>query len=92
MIELGRDLNDDLSACDPMMIEKLVAAASSAMSKTAIPHVTSVSEILSATLTLLDRTLRMVRLAQTPEDRAANTKEVARVLSDMLIEHGSLPN
>lgn len=80
------------SDCDPVMIEKLVAAASSAMSKAAIPHVTTISEILSATLTLLDRSLRMVRLVRSPEDRITNTAEVARALNNLLIDHGKLPN
>jgi len=77
---------------DPHMVEAMANAAAQAMEHTAIPDITTPAEVLSAAFTLLDRTLRGIRRFQSPEDQAANAKEIARVLHEMLIDFGSLPN
>ena len=79
-------------ACDPMMVEQLVRAAAGAMEHASIPDMTTPSELLSATFTLLERTLYAMRKLQAKEDRAYNAKAVAKVLNDMLVDFGSVPN
>lgn len=78
--------------CDPLIVESLVATSMTAMSKAADRGGASPSEVLSALLTLLDRSLRGVRKFQDSADRFKNAKEISRVLNDMIIEHGRVPN
>lgn len=77
---------------DPYVIEDLVRAAQHAMEHSAFAESMTPSEVLSAAFTLLDRSLRTMAKLQSPEDRDTNRKEVAHVLSEMLLEHGSLLN
>lgn len=79
-------------AADPYVVESLVNAATAAMERFSADNATTPSDVISASFTLLDRTLRAVRNLQAPEDLASNTKEVARVLQDFLVDYGSLPN
>lgn len=90
MLNLRHDVRHE--GPDPHMVEALVNAAASAMERASIPDITTATEVLSASFTLLDRTLRAVRHMEQPEDRAHNTKEIARVLQEMLVDFGSLPN
>lgn len=78
--------------CDPEMIEAIVKAARTGMSRAVIPDVTTSSEVLSAVFTLLDRTLRSVRSLQTPEERFENAAEINKVLKELLTDHGHVPN
>lgn len=78
--------------CDPEMIEMLVKAASSGMSKAVIPELTTHSEVLSAAFTFLDRTLRSVRKLQTIDDRFFNATQINKALQDMITDHGHVPN
>ena len=77
---------------DPYVIEDLVKAAQRAMEHSAFAESMTPSEVLSACFTLLDRSLRIMAKLQAPEDRATNTKAVYALLSEMLLEHGTLPN
>ena len=77
---------------DPYVIEDLVNAAQHAMEHSAFAESMSPSEVLSACFTLLDRSLRTMAKLQAPEDRVTNIKAVNHVLSEMLLEHGCLPN
>ena len=77
---------------DPYVIEDLVRAAQKAMEHSAFAESMTPSEVLSACFTLLDRSLRTMSKLQADEDRNTNRKEVAHVLSEMLLEHGSSLN
>lgn len=79
-------------AADPLMVESLVNAATNAMERASIKDITTPSDIISASFTLLDRTLRSMRTLQSPDNRVFNAKEIARVLQDFLVDYGSLPN
>ena len=77
---------------DPYVIEDLVRAAQHAMEHSAFAESMTPSEVLSACFTLLDRSLRTMAKLQAPEDRVTNIRAVNSVLSEMLLEHGCLPN
>lgn len=83
---------DTHNGSDPYMVESLVTAATGAMERASIPDITTYSDILSASFTILDRTLRVVRKMQSPEDQSFNTREIAKVLQEFLVDYGSLPN
>lgn len=78
--------------CDPEMVERLVVGATTGLAQSAIPGATSHEELLSACLTLLDRTLRSVRKLQSPEDRFTTADQVRKVLESMTIDHGHVPS
>lgn len=78
--------------CDPDMIEALIKAASTGMSRAVVPDITTHSEIISAVFTFLDRTLRSMRKVQSPEDRFIIAHEINRALTEMLVDHGHVPN
>ena len=77
---------------NPEIIEDLVRAAQRAMERSLYAESMTPSEVLSAAFTLLDRSLRTMAKLQAPEDCNTNRKEVAHVLSEMLLEHGSSLN
>ncbi len=77
---------------DEEMVERLIVAASHAMERTAIPDITTPGEVASATFLLLDRTLRGIRKLSPPEDRFKNAQEFGRILNELLIDHGKVPN
>ena len=89
MLDLHHNTND---VPDPLMVEALTNAAIQAMERAAIKDITTPAEVMSASFTILDRTLRAFRNLQSPDDRAFNTKEIARVLQGFLVDYGSLPN
>jgi len=74
------------------IVNRLVDAASIAMEKASDFEVTTPSEIISATFTLLDRTLYAMEKLQTAEQRNHNTKLVANMLQEMLVTHGQIPS
>lgn len=76
--------------CDPDTVEALISAAMTAMSRIADKEFASPSEVLSAQITLLDRTLRGIRKHQEPSERFIDVKEINRVLSDLIVDHGRL--
>lgn len=78
--------------CDPTIVEGLVSASMNAMSRAADRGGASPSEVLSALITLLDRSLRGVRKFQDSSDRFHNAREISRALNDLIIEHGRVPN
>ena len=90
MTTIANSIKQD--APDPLMVEALANAAISAMERAAIKDITTPAEVMSASFTILDRTLRAFRNLQGADDRAFNTKEVARVLNEFLVDYGSLPN
>lgn len=92
MVDLRQGINPNYAPCDPEMVEKLIAAASNAMQRTAIPDITTPSEVASATFILLDRTLRGIRKLSPPQDRAGNAREFSRILTELIIDHGKVPN
>lgn len=87
MITLQEDMG-----CDPAVVEGLVATSMNAMSKAADRGGASPSEVLSALLTLLDRSLRGVRKFQDASDRFHNAREISRALNEMIVEHGRVPS
>jgi hypothetical protein len=84
-------LQEDME-CDPLVVEGLVMSTMNSMSKEANKLKASPSEVLSAILTLLDRSLRGVRKFQDASDRFANAKEISRTLNDLLVDHGRVPH
>ncbi len=90
MLTLKHDTFHD--APDPYMVESLVTAATHAMERASIPEITTSSEVLSASLTLLARTLSAIKQMEAPEDRVFNTKEIAKVLQEFIVDFGSIPN
>lgn len=82
----------DPNDCDAWMVEKLVHAAMMGMEQATVPDITTPSEILSASFTMLTRTLEAMKKLQAPEDRDTNTREIARVLGELLVDYGSVPN
>ncbi len=89
-VSLGHILGE--GNCDPDHVRALARAAMNAMEHTADPDLTSVSEVLSACFTVLSWMLQTVQKVQLPEDRLHNTHEIYRILQEMQVEFGSLPN
>ena len=79
-------------SADPIRVEQLVQAIGSAMERACIQDATTAADVLSAIFTTLDRILNGMRAKQRPEDRFYNAKEISRILQEMLLNHGSLPN
>lgn len=92
MIEFKQDTTLAHMNCDPEMVEKLIQAATSAMERAVIPDITTPSEIATASFVLLDRTLRGIRKLSPPRDRAQNAKEFGRILNELIVDHGKVPN
>jgi hypothetical protein len=78
--------------CDTETVEALVTASTAAMSRIAERDDASPSEVLTALFTILDRTLYGIRRFQEPAERFGNAIEIRRVLDDLIIDHGRLPN
>lgn len=74
---------------DSVMVEKLVQAIGVAMERASIPGITTTADLVSSVFTVLDRLLRASSKLQDEMDEPYNMKEVHRVLSDMLLEHGT---
>ena len=77
---------------DPDVVEALVRGAQSGMRKASIEDVTSASEMLTAVVVFLDRTLMGIRKIQSPEERFHNAKEINRILNELLTDHGRVPS
>lgn len=77
---------------NPAHIEDLIKGASSGMARVVIPDITTQAEVMSAVFTLLDRTLRSIRKLQTPEERFQTALQIHNALTDLLTDHGSVPN
>lgn len=77
---------------DPYVVESLTNAAINAMEQTCVSNMVSPAELVSATFTLLDRTLRACRALEEQHDRMSNAKEIKRVLEELMVEFGSIPN
>ena len=92
MISLPQDQNSDYPAVDPIMVDTLVGAATSAMERASIPDLTTVSEVLSAHVIMLDQALEAVRALQDNDQRFANAAAIRSALENLLLEHGSVPN
>lgn len=88
-MEINLQLDD---ACDPDMVDALVKGARLGMRAATVEDITSPSELVTAAFTLLDHVLRGMRQAQAPEERFHNAKEIHRVLSEMLADHGRVPS
>jgi len=84
--------SEDYNPPSTYIVEQLVRAATVAMEQAAGPDNATPSEVLSACFTLLDRMLRATGKLQAAEDRASNAREIHKVLQEMLVEFGSLPN
>lgn len=78
--------------CDSEMIETLVGAAVASMERNCIEGFTTPSDILSASFTLLERTLDSIYKIQTPTERVHNTREVARILREFMVSYGQIPS
>lgn len=79
--------SDDI---DAIVVEALISGAARGMQT--IKYEPSDSEVLTAAVTLLDRTLRSIRKLQSDEDRFKNAGEIRRVLGDLMTDHGSVPS
>ena len=79
----------DIVPADPRHVDQLTRAMQQALERTAIDHITTPADVLSAVFTLLDHLLRATRLNQTPAESVQNRKEIKRVLTEMLVEFGS---
>ena len=77
---------------NPFMVEVLTNAAVLAMERVSVKDVTTPADILSASFTLLVRTLQSAKKLQSAEDATANTREIARALNELLVTYGSLSN
>lgn len=84
--------NHHATDCDPEMVELLVKAATNGMTKAVITDITTHNEVMSAAFTFLDRTLRSIRKLQSLDDRFANATQINKALTDMLTDHGHVPN
>jgi hypothetical protein len=82
-------INDD---CNPQMVETLISGATRGMAKAVVPDITTTSEVMTAVFTLLDRTLRSIRSGQTSEERFSTALQIHQALTDLLTDHGSVPN
>lgn len=85
-------LRTDIDDCDPTMVEALIKGATTGMSKVVVPEITTSSEVLSAAFTFLDRTLRSIRRLQTTDERFHNAAQIKKALTEMITDHGSVPN
>lgn len=86
------DPSSEHSAADPRMVGHLMQAMTNAIEHATIPHVTTTADLLSAVFTVLDHTLRVVRNNEHQEDQAFNSREIGRVLTEMLLEFGIEPS
>ncbi len=77
---------NDHSDIDPIMVQELVEAMGAAMESACIPNVTSPSEVLSATFTLLGRVLRGIQRSSLPEHRQYNTAQIQGILAELMME------
>lgn len=79
------------SEADPAMVSRLTQAITLAIETAAIPEVTSTADVISAIFTTLDHTLTVIQNAQSQEDELYNSREISRVLTDMLFKFGAAP-
>ena len=86
------DSHAERSAADPRMVNHLMTAMAQAIDQATIPHVTTTADLLSAVFTVLDHTLRVIRDKEHREDQAFNSREIGRVLANMLLEFGVEPS
>lgn len=77
---------------DYAMVEQLVLAAANAMERATIPNITTAAEVLSAVFTLTSRTLSAMRKLQDPKDATFNANAVRKVLEELLVDFGHVPN
>jgi FMN-dependent NADH-azoreductase len=82
-------LQEQITVADPSNVTHLAEALLDSLEEAADTNEITTSDVLSAIFTLLDHVLRMVGKDLTPEERDYNSKEVSRVLTDMLLEYGS---
>lgn len=85
-------LSVENNGCDDTMVETLADAGLRAIQQACIPGVTTPSEVLSASFTILDRILRSVGKMQTTEERLVNSKEISRILQEFIVDHGTVPS
>lgn len=86
-----RFINDpayEKPTANPAMVQQIMIAITTAIEHACIDDVTTAADVLSALFTTLDHTLRVVRDSQAAEDEAYNSKEISRVLGEMLMEFG----
>jgi hypothetical protein len=80
---------NDLDGPDPEVVEELVLAMGEALLKAIQPNMTSEADVLSAMFTLLRRALIEAAETSDAETKKRNSKEIGRVLADMLLEFGA---
>ena len=85
------NLREDLE-CSPFVVDTLVGAFTKVIDSAAKVDEITPSEIISALVVLLDRSLRGARKFQDPTARFEDAAEISRVLNNLLIEHGRVPN
>jgi hypothetical protein len=83
-------LGYETPTADPRMVAELVEAIGEALNNTFIPDITTTADVLSALFTSLDYALRAAREDASAEDQAHNTKEINRVLLELLVEFGDV--
>ena len=74
---------------DSYMVDQLATSIWAALEQTAIKDITTHAEILSALFTVLHRFMSVSRMHEDPADSLHNTKEVNRVLGELMLEFGS---
>lgn len=91
-VTISYDTENEYGIYDPHHVEQMVRAACAAIQHVSIPDLTTPTEILCAAFTILDRTLAATVSAQNPSEQAMNSKEVARVLNELIVEYGQTLN
>jgi hypothetical protein len=81
-----------MNDCDPQIVEALIKGATGGMTKAIVPNVTTHNEVLSAAVTLLDRTMRSIRKIQSPEERFNTADQMTKALTGLLTDHGRVPS
>jgi hypothetical protein len=76
--------------CDPDNVEYMIEAATLALEESSLGS--SPDEVVSAILTLLDRTLRAKRRLQPANERFTLAANVRDVLTDLITDHGKVPS
>lgn len=90
MTKYQRELSED--GCTKYHADMLARAALLGMENVAIDGLTTVDDVLCASFMVLDKVLGAHKRLQSPADATSNSKEIGKVLQELLLEYGTVAN
>lgn len=87
---IGNRISD--SDCDPAMVTSLVNAGLKGLRRATIDGITTPSEVVTASFTILSTVLEGVMRVQGKDERFVNAKEFSRRLNELIVEYGKVPS